>query len=97
MEDRASSILKTCVDAWYTIEGITLQELHKKIRKLSIDILIDLSGHSGNNSMPLYFCRAAPVQATWLGYPNTTGLESMDYRIVDSITDPEEWADELAT
>ena len=96
-EDIASEIIKTQVDDWQVIHGLNSMEMQKIIIEQEIDILIDLSGHTGDNSLPLYMRRAAPVQVTWLGYPDTTGLDSMDYRIVDSVTDPEPWADELAS
>ena len=63
----------------------------------NIDVLIDLAGHTGYNSLPVFALRAAPVQLSWLGYPNTTGLKNMDFRIVDNISDPEPSADNLAT
>src|SRR5260370_13965398 len=48
-----------------------------------IDILVDLSGHTGRNRLPLFALRAAPVQASWVGYPGTTGLRAIDYVIMD--------------
>lgn len=53
-----------------------------------IDIAIDCCGWTDNNTLRAFVPRLAPVQATWLGYPNTTGIPTMDFRIVDAITDP---------
>jgi len=51
-------------------------------------VLIDLAGHTGLNRLPLYAKRVAPVQISYLGYPNTTGLAAMDYRLTDAFADP---------
>lgn len=63
-------------------------ELVSQILADKIDILIDTMGWTELQKMSIFEPRIAPVQMTWLGYPNTTGLPSMDYRIVDALTDP---------
>ena len=87
-EDAVTARFRTLADRWRTVDRLDNEALAAQIRADGIDILVDLAGHSGLNRLPMLALRPAPVQATWLGYPNTTGMDCVDYRIVDPVSDP---------
>ena len=87
--DMVTQHLQKFPERWRPVAGMSDEKLAQLIADDQIDILIDLAGHTGGSRMTLLASRKiAPVQATYLGYPNTTGLTTMDYRITDSVADP---------
>ena len=82
---------------WVDVPAASPIDLATKLRALKLDILIELSGHTHGSRLRALSMRGAPIQMTYLGYPNTTGVSQIDYRIVDSITDPSPDADHFAT
>ncbi len=93
--DRMTEWLKAHVDHWETVVGMTDETLADRIRSDGIDILVDLSGHTARNRLLVFARKPAPVQATWIGYPDTTGLTAMDYLIADRWVIPEGAEDEI--
>lgn len=87
-EDEVTRRLQTHFCEWHRIHLLSDERAVGLIRECRIDVLVDLAGHTVNHRLGVFARRAAPVQATWLGYPNTTGVRAMDFRIVDEITDP---------
>ena len=88
--DHVTERLRALSDNWRSTVGMNDRALASLIESDEIDILVDLAGHTQDNRLAVFAMRPAPVQATWLGYPNTTGLDAIDYRFVDTITDPED-------
>ena len=78
-----SDHLKNYFNEWYHVYALNNYDLINLIRKKNINILIDLVGHGPGNRLEIFKNRAAPLQISWLGYINTTGLKEMDYIIVD--------------
>ena len=88
--DQFTKHLMTKVERWVTIYGKDDADVTKRIRRDGIDILVEAAGHFTDNRLPVFAAKPAPVQVgRWLGYPNTTGLTAIDYRITDAFLDPE--------
>jgi predicted O-linked N-acetylglucosamine transferase (SPINDLY family) len=80
--------LREIADRWHNVWGLDDNKLAQLVRNDGIDILVDLAGHTAGNRLGVFGMKPAPVQVSWLGYPNTTGLREMDYRLTDEWADP---------
>ncbi len=97
-EDGLSARFRALAAQWRNISGQSNVIVGQQIRDDRPDILIDLAGHTGiTNRLPVLARRAAPVQVTYLGYPDTTGVPAVDFRFTDGLADPEDDADAFAT
>lgn len=85
-EDTLTARIKPLFKAWHTIGTLTDSQTAQIIADDNINILIDLSGHTGNNRLSLFAYKAAPIQVSWLGYFASTGMDFMDYFISDRIS-----------
>jgi predicted O-linked N-acetylglucosamine transferase (SPINDLY family) len=81
-------VLERFAAKWRDVSPLGDRELAERVRNDAIDVLVDLSGHTAHNRLSTFALRPAPVQVTWLGYLNTTGLSTIDWRICDRHTDP---------
>lgn len=95
--DHKTEYFRRISDGWRSTVGMTDSAVAKCIYEDGIDILVDLAGHTFNNRLLAFAEHPAPVQITWFGYPNTTGLAAMDYRLTDNVADPIGEADNLHT
>ncbi|MEO6875489.1 MAG: tetratricopeptide repeat protein [Opitutaceae bacterium] len=86
--DATTARLRTHAGLFRNFIGQSDDAVEAVIRRDEPDVLVDLAGHTGLNRLPLLARRLAPVQISYLGYPNTTGLAAMDFRLVDAYTDP---------
>lgn len=86
--DTVTHDIRQHANMWVNCLGLSDQELLEQMRGDRIDILIDLTGYMGESRLTVFAKRAAPIQITYLGYPNTTGLREMDYRLTDEWCDP---------
>jgi predicted O-linked N-acetylglucosamine transferase (SPINDLY family) len=86
--DAVTERLRSLADHWRDVHSHSDDEVVEQIRRDQIDILVDLTGHTKGSRLLVFARKPAPVQATYLGYPNTTGLESVDFRLSDSVADP---------
>lgn len=95
--DRMTRSLRERAGAWRDIRGIGDARVAELVREDRIDLLVDLAGHTSFNRLGVFARKPAPVQIAWLGYPNTTGLGTIDYRFTDAICDPPGVTDHLHT
>lgn len=86
--DGLTAAFRGLVPNWHDMTGLDDAAFVRQVRADGIDVLVDCAGHTTGNRLGAFAARAAPVQATWLGYPGTTGLDVFDARLVDDITDP---------
>ena len=86
--DPVTAQLQRHADVWHDVNHSTDEELAQLIRQDQIDILADLTMHMGLNRLLAFARKPAPVQVTYLAYPGTTGVETIDYRLTDPHLDP---------
>ncbi len=87
-EDEYTAELRERADGWRNAAAMGDEELARTVRDDAIDILVDLSGHTLRNRLLAFARRPAPVQVNWLGFPCTTGMKGIDYRVTDPWCDP---------
>ncbi len=95
--DGVTERLRAIVPHWRDISKQSDAAVNEQIQRDGIDILIDLAGHTGNNRLPVFAQKPAPIQISYLSYPNTTGLAAMNYRLTDSWADPPGLTDQYYT
>ncbi len=95
--DEITARLRACADHWRDIAHLSDEQVSQLVRDDRIDILVDLAGHIGGNRLGLFARKPAPVQVTYIGYQNTTGMRAMDYRLTDAWADPPGVTDEIYT
>ena len=86
--DQVTEELKVKFGHYRNICGLRDQEVAKMIEQDKIDILVDLAGHTSGNRLGVMARKPAPVQVTYLGFPDTTGMGQIDYRLTDETADP---------
>jgi predicted O-linked N-acetylglucosamine transferase (SPINDLY family) len=85
--DDVTQRIRSIPEHWRDIRGLDDRSVESQIRADEIDVLVDLAGHTGSR-LTVFAAHPAKVNVTYLGYPNTTGLAAMDYRLTDTIADP---------
>jgi predicted O-linked N-acetylglucosamine transferase (SPINDLY family) len=88
--DKKTALLQSYAHLWRDVHDKSAKEVAEQVRADGIDILVELTGHTGGNRLDVMALKPAPVQVSWIGYPNTTGLPSdiIDVRFTDEVVDP---------
>jgi protein O-GlcNAc transferase len=91
--DEQTERIKRAADVWRDVAPLDDAQLAERVREDRIDVLVDLMGHARGGRLLAFARRPAPVQMTYLGYPNTTGVDAIGYRLTDEWVDPTGAAD----
>ena len=91
--DQVTARLRGLGHHWRDVAGVSDAALAERVREDGIDILVDLAGHTRGDRLLAFARKPAPVQVTYLGYPNTSGMRTIDYRLTDDRADPGGFAD----
>jgi predicted O-linked N-acetylglucosamine transferase (SPINDLY family) len=94
--DGVTAAFRSALPNWRETAGLDDDAFAARVRADAIDVLVDCAGHTTGNRLAAFAMRPAPVLATWLGYPGTTGLDVFDARVVDATSDPPGTADAAA-
>lgn len=86
--DTVTEAMRNAADVWVETAGLTDAALVDRIRHDRVDILVDLGGHTSGNRLVVCGYKPAPIQIEYLGYPDTSGVAAMDYRLTDERADP---------
>jgi predicted O-linked N-acetylglucosamine transferase (SPINDLY family) len=86
--DATTRRLESLADGWHDTTGMSHEQLADLVRRERIDLLVDLTGHTSGNRLGVFARRPAPVQVSYLGYPTTTGMSSIQYLLTDEMVDP---------
>ncbi len=87
-EDEVTTRFKNYVEHWIPTKGMSDEALAQRIRNDSIDILVELAGHTAGNRLLTFARKPAPVSLSWLGYGYTTGVSAIDYYLTDETCAP---------
>jgi protein O-GlcNAc transferase len=87
-EDELTTRIRPCFSAWKPLFGKSDEAAAHLIHDDGVHVLLDISGHTGHNRLPMFAWKPAPVQASWLGYFATTGVAEMDYLLADEVGVP---------
>ena len=96
-QDATTKRLCSMVENWRDITDLDDASAYDLIVRDGVTLLVDLAGHTAWNRLPLMALRPAPIQLTWIGYPHSTGLTQIDYRITDTVADPPGLSESLHT
>jgi protein O-GlcNAc transferase len=95
--DAITARLQGYADHWRDIAGMSNENVAERIRNDRIDVLVDLTMHMANGRPFVLALKPAPIQVSWLAYPGTTGMGTIDYRLTDPYLDPPGVGDEFYT
>ena len=85
--DAVTKRCESLAEQWHNTTGMSNDQLAALVRQERIDIFVDLGGHTSGNRLPAFARKPAPVQVSYIGYPTTTGMTSIDYQVTDETVD----------